>query len=99
MRSDRERLEDILEAIDRIEKYAALGEARFQTDELVQNWITHHIQIIGEACRSLTPEFKKAPSPHSVGRNYRHAEYSRSRFTLELIWGKFGKPSDATYLR
>ena len=59
MRSDRERLEDVLEAIERIDKYAALGKARFQTDELVQNWIRRHIQIVGEACRAVTPEFQK----------------------------------------
>ena len=59
MRTDQERLEDILEAIERIEKYAAQGPARFQSDELIQNWITHHIQIIGEACRALSPGLQK----------------------------------------
>jgi uncharacterized protein with HEPN domain len=60
MRSDRERLEDVLEAIERVEKYAANGKDRFQADELVQNWIAHHIQIIGEACRALSPGFQKS---------------------------------------
>jgi uncharacterized protein with HEPN domain len=60
MRTDRERLEDVLEAIERIEKYAASGQKRFQTDELIQNWITHHLQIIGEACRALSPNFQKS---------------------------------------
>ena len=58
MRSERERLLDILEAIERIEKYAAEGKAAFEADELIQNWMVNHISVIGEACRSLSPEFQ-----------------------------------------
>lgn len=58
MRSDRERLLDILEAIERIEKYAEEGKSAFDADELIQTWIVHHIEIIGEACRSLPAEFQ-----------------------------------------
>ncbi len=58
MRSERERLLDILEAIERIEKYAAEGKSAFETDELIQNWMVNHITIIGEACRSLSDEFQ-----------------------------------------
>ncbi len=60
MRSERERLLDILEAIERIEKYAAEGKAAFEADELIQNWMVHHISIIGEACRSLPAEFQES---------------------------------------
>ncbi len=35
MRSERERLLDILEAIERIEKYAAKGRRAFDHDELI----------------------------------------------------------------
>ena len=56
MRDRRERLRDILEAIERTEKYAARGKAAFDQDELVQVWILHHLQVIGEAARSLDPE-------------------------------------------
>lgn len=58
MRSDRERLEDILEAIERIEKYTAKGRAAFEKDELVQMWVVHHLQIIGEACRKLSESLR-----------------------------------------
>lgn len=54
MRSDRERLLDILEAIERIEKYTESGRASFDEDELVQTWVIHHLQIIGEAARGLS---------------------------------------------
>jgi len=58
MRDDRERLLDILEAIERIEKYAAQGQETFERDELVQTWIVHHLQIIGEASRTLSADLK-----------------------------------------
>ena len=51
MRDDRERLQDILEAIERVEKYTARGREVFERDELVRTWIVHYIQIIGEAAR------------------------------------------------
>jgi uncharacterized protein with HEPN domain len=60
MRDDRERLRDIVEAIERIEKYAATGRQRFERDELVQVWIVHHLQLIGEAARSLSDEFRNS---------------------------------------
>jgi uncharacterized protein with HEPN domain len=54
MRSDREKLLDILEATDRIERYIVFGRERFERDELVQTWFVQNLQIIGEACRSLS---------------------------------------------
>lgn len=59
MRDDRGRLQDILEAIERIEKYAQKGKGQFEQDELVETWIVHHIQIIGEAARGLSEDFRK----------------------------------------
>jgi len=56
MRDDRERLRDILEAIGRIEKYAARGRSIFDEDELIQTWVVHHLQIIGEAVRALSDQ-------------------------------------------
>ncbi|HLC21442.1 MAG TPA: DUF86 domain-containing protein [Candidatus Methylomirabilis sp.] len=59
MRDDRQRLLDIYEAIQRIEKYAGRGREAFERDELVQNWILHHLQIIGEASRALSSGFRE----------------------------------------
>jgi len=58
MRGDRERLLDIREAIERIEKYAIQGRNALARDELIQTWTVHHLQIIGEAVRALSPEFR-----------------------------------------
>lgn len=43
MRNDRERLLDMLEAIERMNKHAAGGREAFQTDELIQTWMIHHL--------------------------------------------------------
>lgn len=45
MRDPRERLQDILEAIGHIERYAAQGKDAFERDELIQSWFTRHLQI------------------------------------------------------
>jgi uncharacterized protein with HEPN domain len=59
VRDDRERLLDILDAIERIERRATAGGAAFQSDELLQVWIVHHLEIIGEACRGLSQDFRQ----------------------------------------
>jgi uncharacterized protein with HEPN domain len=52
----------MLEAIERIERYAGRGREEFDRDELIQNWIVHHLQILGEAAGSLPEEVRrKAP--------------------------------------
>ncbi len=62
MRDPRERLQDILEAILQIERYASRGRQAFETDELLQNWFVRHLQIIGEAVRALPEEVRdRAP--------------------------------------
>ena len=58
MRNDREYLLDIAEAIEQIEKYAERGRKAFESDELIQSWVIRHLQIIGEAVRRLSPEFR-----------------------------------------
>ena len=57
MRDDRERLRDIVEALDNIEKYTNRGKEVFEQDELIQVWIIHHLQIIGEASSTMSKNF------------------------------------------
>ncbi len=59
MRREVLRLNDILQAIDQIQKYAAQGEEAFRQDELIQVWCIHHLQLIGEAARALPTEFRE----------------------------------------
>jgi uncharacterized protein with HEPN domain len=58
MRDDREWLLDILDAIEKIEKYSSRGRQAYEEDELIQNWILHQLQIIGEALRCISDDFR-----------------------------------------
>ena len=62
MRDGNERLLDMLEAIEEIERYAIRGREAFLQDELVQVWMVHHLQIIGEAAARL-PSHLRSASP------------------------------------
>lgn len=89
MRDDRQRLLDILDAIERIYRYTAGGRAAFEGDELVQAWVLRHLQLIGEAARRLSEEFRtQYPdipwAPMVALRNYLVHDY----FTVNLaiVW-------------
>jgi len=62
MRRPVERLRDILTAIDAIERYRDRERANFEQDELLQAWFLLHLQIIGEAARTL-PDDVRAMAP------------------------------------
>ena len=62
MRDDRERLLDMLEAIDNIERHAGKGREAFEKDELIQTWVVHHLEIIGEAASRLGARFRSLHS-------------------------------------
>jgi uncharacterized protein with HEPN domain len=59
VRDDRERLRDVRDAIERIDRYVVGGREEFERNELVQVWVIHHLQIIGEAVRSLSAAFRE----------------------------------------
>jgi uncharacterized protein with HEPN domain len=63
VRSDLERLQDILDAIMQIEKYTGTGRDAFDRDEMVRVWVVHHLQIIGEAARSIADDLRQR-HPH-----------------------------------
>lgn len=89
MRDDIERLRDIVAAIERIEKYVPHEKTTFDGQELIQTWIVYHLQIVGEAARAISKDFKadhlEVPW-REVGdlRNLTIHEYFR--IDLEIIW-------------
>lgn len=90
MRDDGERLLDILDAIRQIEKYAVRGFDAFSQNELIQVWFTRHLQIIGEAARSLssnlTDKYPAVPWGEIIGlRNVLVHNYFE--IDLEVVWG------------
>ena len=45
---------------DRCLSQAERGRAVFDADPLVQVWMVHHLEILGEACRSMSAEVRAA---------------------------------------
>jgi len=71
VRETKERVQDVLEAIERIERRVGMGWPTFESDEMLQVWVLHHLQIIGEACRAMPEGFRtqhpKVPWPRIIG--------------------------------
>lgn len=62
MRSQAERLRDMLDAIEAIDRYTSAGRERFDRDELVRSWVVRHLAVIGEAAGRLSDELRgRAP--------------------------------------
>ena len=89
MRRTDERLQDIVDAIVAIDRYATRGQEVFEQDELIQVWIAHHLQIIGEAVNALPEDlcnrYSEIPWVRIVGfRNIVVPEYFR--LDLNVLW-------------
>lgn len=89
MRADRDRLADVLEAIERIERHTSAGREVFDADELVQVWVVRHLQIIGEAVNHLSQElqtrYPDVPWRSIIG--MRHVlVHGYFEVDLDLVW-------------
>lgn len=62
MRSDSDRLNDILGAISKIKERVATDFDNFRGDEMLQVWVIHHLQVIGEAARGVS-QFSRGRYP------------------------------------
>ncbi len=58
MRSDRLRLQDILEAMEVVARYLPADRAAFDRDPPIQSHIYRHVMIVGEAAWSLSQTLK-----------------------------------------
>lgn len=89
MRDDTERLRDILEAIERIERYIQQGRSAFDEQELIQTWVIYHLQVIGEAARATSSSFKaRYPEiPWQGAADFRNiAVHEYFRVDLDIVW-------------
>ena len=89
MKRTRERLQDILDAITQIEKHTKEGRAAFDANELIQVWMVHHLRIIGEAVRSIDPDFRtRHPSvPWRLIADMRNILiHDYGSINLEIVW-------------
>ena len=58
VRTDLDRLEDILRAIEKASGRVGAGEEPFLRDEMLQVWMIHHLQVIGEAAKGLSRDLR-----------------------------------------
>lgn len=59
MRDDRDRLQDILDAVAAIRSRCGRDRAHFDGDELLRVWCLHHLQLIGEAASGLSEDLRQ----------------------------------------
>ncbi|MGH3786856.1 MAG: HepT-like ribonuclease domain-containing protein [Pseudonocardiaceae bacterium] len=89
MRGDAERLADMLEAAEKIERQALLGRARFDRDEIVQLALVHLVQIIGEAAARVSGELRakhpEIPWSQIVGMRNR-VVHGYFEVDLDVLW-------------
>jgi uncharacterized protein with HEPN domain len=94
MKSDRERLTDILEALEKIERYTPRGKQAFENDEMFQVWVVRHLQIIGEAAGRISIDtqmrFPEVPWGKMIG--MRHVlVHGYFEIDLEIVWAAIEK--------
>ncbi len=58
MRADQDRLTDILDTLNAIQRRVGPNRAAFDAEELLQVWAVHHLLIIGEACARVSDPLK-----------------------------------------
>jgi len=94
MRSDRERLLDILEAITKIEQHVSRDIESFADNEMQQVWVIHHLQIVGEAVYGLSQRFRadhpQIPWEQIIG--MRHVlVHGYFEIDLDIVWAVIEK--------
>lgn len=90
MRDAWERLRDMMEAVRRIEKYASEGRRAFNADELIQVYILHYLQVLGEAAYKIPQEFQQEHSevPWKSIQGMRHIlVHDYFQVDPEVVWG------------
>ena len=60
MKDDRVYLAHILECIAKIESYTSGGEGAFAHSELIRDAVIRNLEIIGEAAKRVSPEYRQA---------------------------------------
>ena len=89
MRSDRDRLIDILDATEKIEERIPADKAEFAQNELLQVWALHYLQIIGEAANKISDEFKQSHNEVPWGEiiGMRHIlVHGYFEIDLDIVW-------------
>jgi uncharacterized protein with HEPN domain len=89
VRSDRERLADIAEAVAKIRSRVERGRKRFDAEEDLQIVLTHLVQVIGEAASRLSTElndrYSAVPWRQVIGMRHR-VVHDYFEIDLDILW-------------
>ena len=84
----------MLQAIAAIEQYQEQDRTTFENDKMLQVWFLYHLQILGEAARSLPEDVKKfAPEiPWSKIIGMRNIlVHGYFEIDTQIVWNTFRK--------
>ncbi|MGQ0624668.1 MAG: HepT-like ribonuclease domain-containing protein [Sporichthyaceae bacterium] len=84
-----DRARDILDAVARIRRHVGNDRTAFDSDELIQVWVLHHLQLIGEAANGLSEAARAAESgiPWRSVIGMRHVlVHGYFDIDLDLVW-------------
>ncbi len=90
MRRELAYLDDIIECIERVEKYlTGVDEPAFQTSQLLQDAVVRNLEIIGEAVKNL-PEEVRQKQPQIDWRDITRMRdkliHHYFRLNLQVVW-------------
>lgn len=83
------RLQDMLDAADRILSYTTEGRERFLCDEMLQVWVIHHLEVIGEAAARVEASIQEAyPEVDWLAAAYTRNRLVHGYFDVdaEVVW-------------
>lgn len=90
MRSDEQRLRDILDAAAKVAALVARGRAAIERDEFLQLALVKLVEIIGEACARVSQEFAtehpEVPWRQAAAMRNR-AVHGYFEIDFDLLWG------------
>ena len=89
IRDQRLRLRDLLDAADKILERMAEGQEGFYANEMLQVWVVHHLEVIGEAAARVAVDTKQAhPEVDWIAATHTRNRLVHGYFDvdLEVIW-------------
>jgi uncharacterized protein with HEPN domain len=84
-----EGLRNVQEAIERTLKYTDQGRDLFNQNELVQTWVIHHLEIIGEAALAIPQDFRNLHSEipwQQINAMRNYLVYHYFEINLDSVW-------------
>ena len=90
MRDAKQRILDMLRAIERIEAHVGLDEARFRADEVLQGYLVYQLMIVGEAAYKMPEDVRQRHTEvpwKSISGLRQVLVHGYFAIDLDVVWG------------